>query len=164
MGASIDARAACESLTFQAEPLRDIIAEAEVLWRAHWLETEGYRHSQPYDPDNAQYVRMDECGMFRQYTGRIDGELIAHLGYITHKSRHTSRLNAIEDYFYVTPKARLGWTAMQLLRFAVADLKSRGCVQIGMSSKLTNDIDVLLRRAGFEHVGNFYVMNVTENL
>lgn len=151
-------------LVFARERLQDIANEVASLWRAHWQETEGYRHVQPYEPDFMQYARMEQNGMFAEYTARIDGKLVGHIGYIIHKSRHTSKLNAVEDYFYLLPEARRGFWALQLLRYAIADLKRIGCAQIGMSSKLTNDIRPLLKRVGFEHVAEFHVMNVPENL
>jgi L-amino acid N-acyltransferase YncA len=152
-------------LTYAVESLSQVIHEAQRLWRQHWLETEGYRDIQGYNPDFSQFLRLDEVGWFRQYTARDEkGELVGHLGFIVHKSRHTSLPSAVEDYFYLVPEARQGMNALKLLRFAVADLKQQGVCEIGMSSKLSNDIKPLLKRAGFKHVTEFFMMNVEQNL
>lgn len=144
-------------LLFQRESLRDTIDEVRLLWQSHYAETEQYRRL-PLCPDEAQFFRMEEMGMWRQFTARADGQLVGHLGYIVHQDRHTSVLCAIEDYFYLLPAHRAGSNAIRLLRFAIASLKEEGCQQIGMSSKMTHDIDPLLRRVGFACVAKLYLL------
>lgn len=153
------------NLTFGVERLAHMYPEAEELWGLHWQETEGYRDEQGYRPDKSGFLTMEGAGNFVEFTARSsDGRLVGHLGYILHVSRHTSRLNAVEDYFYLRPEARKGLNAVRFLRFAVEVLKRAGCCQVGMSSKLTNNIGPLLKRVGFKHVADFYTMNVAENL
>lgn len=148
-------------MKFALERLADILAEVEELWHAHWKETEGYRDSQGYNPDHKQYLRVEAQGAFLEYTARDEeGKLAGHVGYILHVSRHTSKLNAVEDYFYMRPECRGRGAASGLLRFAIADLQRRGCKQVGMSSKLTHDIEPLLAKVGFKHVAKFFVMEV----
>lgn len=154
-----------EILTFQEEYLRYSLPEVRGLWVAHWKETEGYRDEQGYDPDDMQYLQLEAAGMFVTYTARtVDKRLMGHIGFILHKSRHTRKRNAVEDYFYLRPEARKGLNAVKFLRFAIDDLTKRGCCQIGMSSKLTNDIEPLLKRVGFQYVAKFFTMNVAANL
>jgi len=153
---------AYNGLVFAVENIEACLAskETDVLWEAHWLETEGYRESQGYCPDRPQYIFSERHDGFLYFTARHDGRLVGHLGYLIHKSRHTSKLNAVEDFFYFSPDARQGFTAINFMRYAVRVLKACGCKQIGMSSKLTNDIEPLLKRAGFEYVAKFFVLNV----
>ncbi|QGH72937.1 MAG: N-acetyltransferase [Siphoviridae sp. ctdEk19] len=150
-------------LAFARERLGQILPEAFALWQAHWEETEGYRAGQGFQPNLEQYVQLDETGQFVEFTARNEaGQLVGHLGFILHMSRHTCRPNAVEDYFYLAPEARKGLNAVSLLRFAVNWLQEAGMAQIGMSSKLTNDIEPLLRRVGFQYVAKFFVMDVLE--
>lgn len=151
-------------VNFATERLSDILPEAELLWRKHWQETEGYRDAQGYHPDVAQFLNLDRLGWFLEFTARDDGRLVGHLAFIVHKGRHTSRLSAIEDYFYLLPEYRGGGNGMKLLQYAIEQLKARGCASIGMSSKLAVDISPLLKKAGFTHVANLWSMNVEENL
>lgn len=134
--------------------------EALVLWTAHWAETEVAYRQAPMKPDYEQFTRLEELNWSRYYTARLDNKLVGHLYFIVYPNRHTSTKTAVEDFYYFLPDHRRGMDAIKLLRFAVADLKSEGCDQVGMSSKLTGnrDIDPLLRRVGFRHVANFYVI------
>lgn len=148
-------------LVFAVERMTDCIARGETqpLNAAHWDETEGYRHSQGMKVNYQSYVSMEGCGQLLYFTARRDGKLVGHLVYIVYTNRHSSTLTAVEDFFYFIREERAGYTAVSLLRYAIRVLKACGCKEIGMSSKLTNDIDALLKRVGFKHVANFYTMN-----
>jgi hypothetical protein len=147
-----------QELWFAMEKLRDIMSEVRPLWTMHYAETEGYRQ-QPMKPDEAQFLRMEESGMWRQFTARnAVGALVGHMGFIVHTNRHTSTKTAVEDYFYLLPEHRAGFNAVRFLRYVIGQLKAEQCAQIGMSSKLTNDITPLLKRVGFKHVANFFVL------
>lgn len=146
-------------ITFQRELQGDVINDSRKLWKAHWEETEGYRSGVGYQPDEGQLFKLDELGQLRIYTARGENNiLLGHLCYITHISRHTSKPSATEDYFYVIPEARGSGIAMRLLKFAINDLRQNGYTEIGMSEKITNPIGPLLKRVGFKHVANFYVL------
>jgi hypothetical protein len=147
-------------ISYRLEPLVPIFQEALKLWEGHWAETEVAYRTAPLNPDYKQLTRLEELGWSRYYTARIGDKLVGHLYFIVYQNRHTQTKTAVEDFFYFLPEARLGTAAIKLLRFAVADLKSEDCDQVGMSSKLTGkkDIDPLLRRVGFRHVANFYVI------
>jgi len=148
-------------LSFALERLHDIQPEVNQLWALHYAETEGYRGA-PMIPQLDQFYRMEDAGMWRQFTARddVDGHLVGHLGYMVHVGRHTGVLTATEDFFYLRKEYRGGYNALRLLRFAIGRLKAEGCKQIGMSSKMTNDIEPLLKRVGFDLVAKFYTMAV----
>jgi L-amino acid N-acyltransferase YncA len=145
---------------FALESLFSTFDETNALWRAHWGETEAAYRKAPLDPDVDQFRRLEELGWSKYFTARIDGKLVGHLYFIVHTNRHTRSKNAVEDFYFFLPEHRKGMDAIKLLRYAVAELREQGCEQIGMSSKLTGtkDIDPLLRRVGFRHVANFYVI------
>ena len=147
-------------ISFQLEPLVPCFKEVFPLWEQHWAETEvGYRTA-PMNIDYEQFSRIEELNWSRYFTARDDGVLVGHLYFIIHKNRHSQTKNAVEDFFFFIPEYRKGRNAIQLLRFAISSLKAEGVEQIGMSSKLTGkkDIDPFLRRVGFRHVANFYVL------
>lgn len=147
------------TFTFATERMSECMPASADLHADHWRETEGYREQDGYCPDYEQFWQMERHHQFVYFTVRDEGKnLVGHLGFIIHKSRHTSQIEAVEDFFYLKPEARKGMTASGLLRTAVAWLRECGIKNIGMSSKLTNDIDPLLRRAGFVKVANLYTL------
>lgn len=134
--------------------------ETSVLWERHWSETEVNYRKSALNPDWQQYLATERAGASRYFTARRDGELVGHLYFIVHTNRHSQAVNAVEDFFFFMPEHRRGHDAIKLLRYAIACLRSEGVVQIGMSSKLTGtkDIDPILRRVGFRHIANYYVI------
>lgn len=142
------------------ENLPDVFPEATALWGRHWVETEQPYRGVPMNPDYEQFTKLHEAGWARYFTAREDGKLVGHLFFIVYKNRHTQTKTAIEDFYFFLPEYRRGSSAIKLLKYAVDTLKAEGCVQVGMTSKLTSGrgIDPILKRVGFSHVANFYVI------
>lgn len=147
-------------IVFANESLVASLLETTRLWQQHWAETETAYRKFPMNPDFKQFGAMEKAGMSRYFTARVDGELVGHLYFIVHTNRHTQTLTAVEDFYFFTPAHRKGMNAIKLLRYAVDQLRAEGVEQIGMSSKLTGskNIDPVLKRVGFKHVANFFVL------
>lgn len=138
------------------ERLSDILTEVEELWRLHFQETEGYRHSLGYNPDREGFLGYDRANMFRLYTARENGRLIGHAGFIVFRSRHTKTKTAGEDFFYVRDEARGVGVARDLMRFALQELRDEGIDQVTFSDKQPSDLEPFLRKFGFKFVSKQY--------
>lgn len=149
-----------QGLTFALESVFGSPAETWALSRAQWEETEESYRAGHLMPDVQEYKRLEQSGMCRYFTARFDGAMVGHILFIVHSQRFTRESNASEDFFFLDKGHRKGTNAIRLLRFAVAQLQSEGVRQISMCSKLTagRDIGVLLRRVGFRHVADLYVL------
>lgn len=147
-------------IVFAKEPLLQAASEACALFVAHWEETEAAYRPRQLRPDWPQIERMVEAGWVRFFTARVDGALVGHLCFVVFPSRFTSTITASEDFFFLLKDFRRGMNAIKLLRFAVQALRDEGVGEICMSSKLTagHDIGPILRRVGFRHVADSYVM------
>ena len=145
---------------YALESLVRSMHEAVILWSGHWKETEAAYREADMNPDFKQFAALESAGMSRYFTARVKGQLVGHLYFIVHKNRHTRTLTAVEDFYYFLPEHRHGSDAIKLLRYAVDSLKREGVQQVGMSSKLTGkkNIDPILKRVGFRHVANFFVI------
>jgi hypothetical protein len=148
-----------ENLTFAVATIDASPAETEALWALHWEETEVQYRKAPMNHNWTQFAEYEKAGQALYFTARLDGKLVGHLYYFVYTDRHTQTLHAVEDFFFMTPEVRKGFNAAKFIRFAVTVLKGVGCLEIGMSSKLTGrDIAPLLKRAGFRHVANYYTL------
>lgn len=148
-------------VVFKQELLIPVYEEAYALCEKHWNETEEQYRNAEYNPDKEALRNYEQFGMSRYFTCRKDGELIGHIYFIIFKHLHTQQLTANEDFFYFLPEHRKGRNAYRLLQYALKVLKEdMGCVQVGMSSKLTGGkpIDKFLERMGFTEVAHFYVI------
>lgn len=143
--------------TFQAERLREILAELHPLHAAHWLETEKHRHGLPLNPDYAAMLADEHAGQLIQFTVRKGAELVGNLRMYVGTSRHSGTKFASEDTLYLCPHVRGGSTALTLMRYVETVLRAIGVREIRCDSKLVNNADVLMRRMGYEAVAIKFV-------
>lgn len=146
-------------LVYQAERLRDVLAELEPLHQAHWLETEKHRHGLPLAPDYEAMLADEMAGRLIQFTVRTEAqrELVGNLRVYVGTSRHSGTKFGQEDTLYLAPHVRGGFAALTLMRFAEQALLSIGVREIRADSKLVNNADVLMRRLGYQPVALQFV-------
>lgn len=144
--------------TFAVERMRDIMAEIEPQHRAHWGETEKYRHGLPFAPLYDDVLADERRGTRVQFTVRdADGALAGNLAMYLGVSRHSGTVFAREDTLYFAPAHRGGMTVVAFLRYAEPVLRELGAREIRVDSKLVNRADVLMRRLGYAAVSMQFV-------
>lgn len=125
-------------MRYQRESLADSWDDICALGKAHWHETEAYRHAQVFNPDKARYLHFEQIGIYHQFTAR-DGDVLAGYGGIyVMPSMHTQKLIASEDTYFLLPEYRKGRNAIGFLKFIENYLKDLGCVEFSVSTKLSN--------------------------
>jgi len=146
------------SLRFAVEPLATCWQEVDALARAHWLETEEYRHGQEYSPDWKRYLSSDAAGWYFMCIARpwdtcsMGGEMVGYGGMWAMPSMHTQKMIANEDTFFLLPDYRKGWNAIRFLKFIEGQCLKRGAVEIGWTDKKGKG--ALLRRLGYSVVAS----------
>jgi hypothetical protein len=142
----------------QVERFSDILQEIHPLHEAHWIETEKHRHGLELNPDYPAFLARERAGSLIQFTVRSpSGELVGNLRMFLATSLHTQTRYASEDTVYIKPEHRGGFTVMALLRFAEGCIRAVGITEIRFSTKHTNNVDALMRRAGYEPVATEFV-------
>lgn len=139
-------------MIFAVEPLASCWDEIMELASAHWLETESYRHNQPFAPSFDRYVSYDKAGWLMQVTARDQGRLVGYATMYVTPSMHSQSMIATEDTYFLLPEYRKGRNAIQLLDFTERECARRGAVEITMTSKLTNKAGRILELRGYEMV------------
>lgn len=122
-------------LTFSLESVNEVGPEVLELGRLHWLETENYRHDQPYNPDLDRYSYYESVGFYRLYIARAADRIVGNLGMYVTESMHTQQLIATEDTLFLHPDFRTGRNAAEFIRFMVDDMRARGVVEIMCTAK-----------------------------
>lgn len=143
-------------IVYQVERMVDVLAEIKALHANHWDETEMYRAEVGFDPDYAQYIAIDRAGGFLLVTARQAGVMVGYFMIVLHVSRHSSKLVAAEDAFYLKPTHRRGFALLKMLRFTEDCCRRVEAKQITLSEKLTHLIGPVLTRAEFTHCGNLW--------
>ena len=143
-------------MIFAIEKLGDCWDEIMVLARAHWMETEMYRHGQEFAPSFERYRQYEDAGWLLQFTAREDGRLVGYATMYLVPSMHTQRLIATEDTWFLLPSHRKGRNAVRFYRHVEAECFRRGAVEVTMTAKMTNHAGRILEYLDFEKVAVQY--------
>jgi hypothetical protein len=138
--------------------IQEVLPQLKEMHKAHWQETEGYRHALAFKFDYdavAEYERLGQFWLF-MIEHKASGTLIGNGACYVRPDFHTGQLVATEDTWYIAPEHRKGMLAARFLRFMEATGTRLGVRELRVSVKLVNKVYVLLERLGYQHVGNQY--------
>ena len=144
----------CQGFTFSVESIEAIVDEIKPLHRAHWDETEIYRHGLPFNPDYGTFIRYERAGRYILFTVRSAGKLSGNCAMYLDKSAHTQTLIATEDTLYLLPEARKGRVAKRLVGYVENALQVLAVSEINISVKTVNKAERFFRLLGYRHVEN----------
>ncbi|PTR10839.1 hypothetical protein C8R32_101369 [Nitrosospira sp. Nsp5] len=141
-------------LVFSVERIEGITDEIEPLHRAHWAETEEYRHELPFNPDYDTFIRYERAGRYVLFTLRSEMRLLGNCALYLDKSAHTQTLIATEDTLYLLPEARKGRVANCFVAYVENAMRLLGVSEINISVKTVNKAERFFRLLGYRHVEN----------
>lgn len=150
-----------QPVTFRVESWNDIVEEMKPLFELHWQEIALDKGSIKLDPDYEKYAALCNEGVLHVVAARAGSTLVGyHVSFIHPHLHYKSTLTCSPDIFYLRPEYRNGMTGYKLMKFFRDSVKARGVKRIYMNTKLSIDIDPILRRLGFRQVEKLYSMVV----
>lgn len=141
-------------LAFATESFTKLEPEARLLTAAHWHEVEAPLHNNTnFGLDAERYACLENLDMLHVSAARTpDGALAGYAAFTLVSCPHRQgMLLAALDGLYLAPQARGGFTALNLLRHAEAELRQRGAGLVQYSSPASRPCDALYRRLGAHH-------------
>ena len=142
---------------FTHERFDGVSQEILPVWHAHWQETEGYRHDQPFNPDLEAYRKSAATGDYQLFLVRYGEQPVGNCGIYLHRSRHTGELIASEDTIFILSEHRKGRLGIEFCRYVEGCLASIGCRELRVTVKTVNRVTKLLMRRGYEHTANVLI-------
>lgn len=149
------------------EHLCDNALEVKDLHQAHWEETERTYMGADSDIDYGRACIMETQGKLIMFTVRdADGNLVGNCIYFLSMAMHMKdHVQAIEDTFFLSEKARSGTLAITLLKYAEQCLTELGVSYIFHADKAPSggkDLGKLFKRQGYSPVAQTYVKRLPE--
>jgi len=144
------------SLQFSIESLAQSWHEMLDLAKAHWMETEEYRHGQPFLPSLERYDAYARAGWLIMFIARSDGKMVGYSIMYLVPSMHTQQMIATEDTWYLAPEVRKGRNAIRFYKYVEAECMARGAVEMIMTAKLANGAGKILEYLDFAVVSKQY--------
>jgi GNAT superfamily N-acetyltransferase len=144
-------------ITYQVEQWRDIVAEMEVLWPAHWEEIAINRDSIKLAPDYQSYEAFADSGALHIVTAREAGKIAGyHITIVRPHLHYKNDLHGFTDVYYIQPEHRQGWVGVKLFKYVEKTLKARGVKKLFTGTKLHLDMGRIFERLGFHETERLY--------
>lgn len=140
--------------TIQHEFLENVLDEIKPVHRAHWEETEGYRHGIALDPDYDYMVNAERTGRFMLFTVRTNKQLVGNCMMYLTQSTHTRKWVAEEDTIFIDKEHRKGRIGIKLIQYVERVLATLGVTEIRVTVKTVNRVGDLLQALGYQHTAN----------
>lgn len=154
MNAQLKAGADLEVMDLTLPMLKALWPQLCDLHRAHWDETEAYRHSK-FAPRYDLLQNYFERGVARAWGAFERAKLVGHITMYVSVSVHTGETIATEDAVYVLPAYRTGVGA-RLIKRMIEDLRREGIAEIWATTKPATRVGRLLTRLGWKFVAEQY--------
>ncbi|MHB8815838.1 MAG: GNAT family protein [Steroidobacteraceae bacterium] len=146
-----------QPVAFAVETYRQAQPGIADLLPAHWEEIALDKDAIKLDVDWANYAWLAEQGMLHIVTARDGNVLVGyHISIIRPHAHYKGSLTCFSDIMYLKPEYRAGMTGYKLIRFFRDSVKAKGVQKIYMMTKLTLDLDPILRRLGFKAIERVY--------
>lgn len=132
--------------------------EVQALYREHYkemcdrLESQGISMS-PYNPRLDEYSKASKGGWLLTIIARHDGKAVGYCNVYVTQDMHNRDLIAQEDTIFVT-KAHRNGLGKNLVKFGLAELKSRGVKRLHVSAMTDLRVAKLWERMGFKHAAH----------
>ena len=130
-----------------------LVEEMRPLFKAHHDEVGDYAGIET-NPDFAVYERLPGLRLF---TAREDGRLEGLHVVLVYADIHTvGKFSAAQDFLYLKPEARRGFTAVKFLGWCDDELKAEGVSVMNQSVTPKRNFGAILNRLGYEQTRTIY--------
>lgn len=105
------------------------------------------------DPDWEAYRDLEDRGIYKVFTARVDDELVGYFGVFIVPSMHSKGyVQPMTDAFYLRKANRNSTIGIKLFKFAEKCLKEDGYKSLCVVSTESYPLDKLLNRLGYTKV------------
>jgi len=144
-------------ITYQQESLVTTKEDARPLLEKHWEEIALNKDTIKLNPDWDAYADLEDAGVLKIFTARLDGQLIGYfVVFVKEHLHYKDHLFAYNDILFLTKEYRKGFTGAKLMKFAEKCLKEDGVSVVIVNTKRHKPFDVLLNWLGYKHIENIY--------
>jgi len=150
-------------MNYQIESIKDLKNEIQPLIEKHWEEIALNQDKVKLNPDWNTYYKIEDLGMLRCYTARVDSTLVGYFCVIVNKHLHYADTSmAMCDVLYIAPARRRGRAGIGLIKFAERNLSAGGTSVLYMNTKDHAPFDNLLIKLGFSLAERTYSKYIGE--
>lgn len=132
------------------------------LIKKHFTEVARFKDFR-VEPDFVNYTALDEAGLLRIYTARIEKELVGYSVFTLVQHPHFKAVKqAHEELLFLDPIKRKGNLGDRLIEYCDEQLEKDGADVIYHTVTVERDFSLLLLRRGYELSDRVYAKRVRE--
>ena len=136
------------NIVFKKEKLQDVWDEMLPILKEHYLEIAHYKDIR-FEPNVAEYFRMEDAGITHTFTARENGELIGYAVFnIRYNLHYKSSKQAYQDVIYISKEKR-GF-GKSFIKWCDDELRKLGVQVVNQHIKFAHDWSIVLERLGYE--------------
>jgi GNAT superfamily N-acetyltransferase len=145
------------TILFQRERAHALWAEITPLLEKHWQEIAHFKDV-PLEPDVERYNAMEDAGLLRCYTARVDGVLVGYAVFFAGSlnMHYKSCTVANNDVVFLHPDYRRGRLGLQLVDFCESRLREEVQVVYWHVKAAHPALGKILARRGYKMVDEIY--------
>lgn len=141
-------------MKFQRESFAEAYKDAASLVEQHYQEIARYKDI-PLNPDEKNYLAIEESGMLRVFTVRIDGAMIGYAVYFIKNNMHyQDSKQALQDVLFIQKDKR--GQGREFIAWCDEQLKSEGVDVVYHHVKAKHNFGPMLERMGYELIDLIY--------
>lgn len=141
--------------TFKRERVADLWGELEPLAALHKQEFPRYA-DYGLNIDHFAYEAMDDAGVLRMFTARVDGKLVGYCSMIVRAHPHLmGSLQALEDVLYVAKEHRHGLFGINFIKAVDEALKAEGVQEVARCTQTPHEDATPTHGRLLEHLGYY---------
>ena len=132
------------------------VIELSELYQEHYDELSVTKEFQ-MDPNYDAFDRLQDAGMLRVITCRVDGNLAGYIVFVIQPHTHYKTcITAFEDAYFISKPYRKGRIGIKLFQYAEGVLKGIGVNRIIYGTKVHLDNSRLFEYLGYKHSDKVY--------
>lgn len=144
-------------ITYQQESLVTFEKEAKELLLKHWEEIALNKDKIKFNPDWSRYYELEEAGLLKVFTARLDKKMIGYFIVVVNRSLHyKDHIFADNDAIFLQKEYRKGYTGSNLIKFVEKCLKDDGVSLLKINTKVHQPFDNLLSFLNFNLIERVY--------
>jgi len=144
-------------IDIQRECLASVKDEIQPLLKKHWEMVALNQGKIKLNPDWKEYSRLDNAGILRIFTARIDGNLVGYCVLLVSQSIHyKDHKFASNDVVFVLPEYRSGATGYKLIKYAEDHCRENDVSLMMINTKVHIPFDSLMIGMGFDLIERIY--------
>ena len=144
-------------IIFNQEKFIDAYKDGEPLLRKHFLELDIRGE---FNPDTEKYMKLEEKGLLKVYTARIENELVGYCAMVIYSDAQTGIFAAKQEVLYIKPDQRRSGLGLTLLSYIEKHLKENNIKELLQCVPVEMDWSALLIQDGYKKMETIYIKEI----